>query len=69
MEKSMKNHKQKWYHFSEEQKFGNKSGTVLENLPPLFCRKIVPIIRKKFKISQKKYLLIEPPQTSLNPQN
>ena len=55
--KSMKNHKQNWYHFSEESKFGNKSGTMLGNLPPI-CRKNVPIIQKKFKISHKNSLLI-----------
>ena len=44
----MKNHKQNWYHFSVEPKFGNKSGTILGNVP-LICRKIVPIIRKKIQ--------------------
>ena len=34
--------------FSEEPKFGNKSGTILGNLPPI-CRKTVPFIRKKSK--------------------
>ena len=45
---SMKNHQQNWYHFSEEPKFGNKSGTILGNLPPI-CRKIVPVIRENSK--------------------
>ena len=35
----------------------NKSGTILGNLPPI-CSKIVHIIRKNFKISHKKSLLI-----------
>ena len=35
----------------------NKSDTILGNLPPI-CRKIVPIIRKKFKISHNKSLFI-----------
>ena len=51
LEKSIKNHKQNWYHFIEEPKFGNKSGTILGNLHPI-CRKIVPIIRKKFSAQE-----------------
>ena len=55
--KKVKNHKQKWFHFSKEPQFGNKSGTIMGNLSPI-RRKIVPIIRKKYKISHKKSLLI-----------
>ena len=56
----MKNHKQNWYHFSEEPKFGNKNGTILGKCLPIFVEKLNPSFGKNSKSHTRNFVNLAP---------
>ena len=56
----MKNHKQNWYHFSEEPKFGNKNGTILGKFLPIFVEKLNPSFGKNSKSHTRNFVNLAP---------